>query len=93
MKFRVSVNVMPRSEISDPQGQAVERTLPGIGFQGFTGVRIGKRISFVLEAADKAEAEASVGSACERLLANPVIEEFEFEVSPAEEAASSEGGG
>ncbi len=93
MRFRVSVNVMPRSEISDPQGQAVERTLPGIGFQGFTRVRIGKRINFALEAADKGAAEAEVSSACERLLANPVIEEFEFEISPDEEPAPGEGSG
>lgn len=93
MKFHVSVNVMPRSEISDPQGQAVERTLPGIGFQGFTRVRIGKRINFVLEAEDKSAAEAAVSSACERLLTNPVIEEFEFEISRDEEPAPGEGSG
>ncbi len=93
MRFRVSVNVMPRSEISDPQGQAVERTLPGIGFQGFTRVRIGKRINFLLEAADKSAAEAAVSSACERLLANPVIEEFEFDINPDEDPAPGEGSG
>ena len=92
MKFEVAVNVMPRSEISDPQGQAVERTLPGIGFQGFTGVRIGKRIKFLLEASDSSAAESAVKSACERLLANPVIEEFEFEVSPDQEGPGKEAG-
>jgi phosphoribosylformylglycinamidine synthase PurS subunit len=90
VRFEISVNVMPRSEISDPQGQAVERTLPGIGFQGFTRVRIGKRIKFVLEAADKSAAEAAVWSACERLLANPVIEEFEFDVIPEEAESPGE---
>lgn len=54
-------------------------------------MRIGKRIRFVLEAADKSAAEAAVRSACERLLANPVIEEFEFEVIPEDSAAPGEG--
>jgi phosphoribosylformylglycinamidine synthase subunit PurS len=81
MRFEVSVNVMPRSEISDPQGQAVERALPGIGFQGFSKVRIGKRIKLTLDAASEDEARAAVTSACDRILSNPVIEEFEVEVT------------
>jgi phosphoribosylformylglycinamidine synthase len=92
VKFDVSVNVTPRSEISDPQGQAVERALPGIGFQGFSKVRIGKRITLTLEAANEGEARATVTSACERILSNPVIEEFDIEVTPAGEAETDRKG-
>ncbi|MDQ4148600.1 MAG: phosphoribosylformylglycinamidine synthase subunit PurS [Actinomycetota bacterium] len=82
---------MPRSEISDPQGQAVKRALPGIGFQGFSDVRIGKRIRLVLDAPSEEEARAQVEAACERILANPVIEEFEVEhVRPVEGTVTSE---
>jgi phosphoribosylformylglycinamidine synthase PurS subunit len=85
MRFQVSVNVMPRSEISDPQGQAVERVLPGIGFKGFDQVRIGKHITLWVEAPSVQAAGTVVEDACQRLLANPVIEEFEVTVHPSEE--------
>ena len=89
MTFEVLINVMPRSEISDPQGQAVERALPGIGFQGFSAVRIGKRIRLFVDAENEDEARAKVGAACERVLANPVIEEYEVELLRGVETASS----
>lgn len=82
MRFSAHVNVMPRAEISDPQGQTVERTLPGIGFQGISEVRVGKRITFTVEAADEAAARSLVESASEKILANPVIEDYELELSP-----------
>ncbi len=55
-KFTAHINVMPRAEISDPQGQTVERTLPSIGFEGITGVRVGKRITLTVEAPDEESA-------------------------------------
>ncbi|MGH2771803.1 MAG: phosphoribosylformylglycinamidine synthase subunit PurS [Actinomycetota bacterium] len=82
MNFRVSVNVMPKAGISDPQGQAVEKALPAIGFKGITGVRIGKRITFLIDASDANEALDVVRQACEKFLANPIIEDFEVEVVP-----------
>lgn len=83
MRFSVNINVMPRREISDPAGQAVERTLPGLGFGSVSRVRMGKRIEIVLEASDEqAAADLSV-QMCEKMLANPVIEDFELQVLPA----------
>jgi phosphoribosylformylglycinamidine synthase PurS subunit len=81
-KFAVQINVMPRAEISDPQGQTVERTLPSIGFEGITGVRVGKRITLTVDAPDEAAARTIVSNASEKILANPVIEDYELELTP-----------
>lgn len=82
MKFSAQINVMPRAEISDPQGQTVERTLPSIGFDGISRIRVGKRITLVVEAADEAAARRRVQEASEKILANPVIEDYELELTP-----------
>ena len=81
MKFRVAVEVRLREGIADPQGQTVERALPALGFGGIAGVRVGKMIRFELEADDEAAARREVGEMCERLLANPVIEETDVTIS------------
>jgi phosphoribosylformylglycinamidine synthase subunit PurS len=76
MIYSVVVDVMPKSGISDPQGQAIERALPGLGFEGIDHVRVGRRIELTVEASDEAAAEEAVHTACDRILANPVIEEY-----------------
>ena len=70
---RVVVDVMPKPEILDPQGQAIVRALPGLGFDGVTAVRQGKRFELDIEAAD---AESVARKAAEALLANPATEDF-----------------
>ncbi|HVF12309.1 MAG TPA: phosphoribosylformylglycinamidine synthase subunit PurS [Actinomycetota bacterium] len=77
MRFHVSVNVMPKEGISDPQGQTIERSLPGLGFDGFSDVRVGKRLMFEIEAPDRGSAETAAQQACEKFLTNPIIEQFE----------------
>jgi phosphoribosylformylglycinamidine synthase subunit PurS len=72
---RVVVDVMPKAEILDPQGQAIERALPNLGFDGVTAVRQGKRFELEFDTeGDPALAEAR--KIAETLLANPVIEDF-----------------
>lgn len=71
---RVVVNVMPKAEILDPQGQAVVRALGRIGVSGVSDVRQGKR--FELEI-DDSVSEAELARVAEKLLANTVIEDFE----------------
>lgn len=71
---RVVVNVMPKAEILDPQGQAVLRALGRIGVNGVSDVRQGKR--FELEV-DDSVSEADLSKVAETLLANTVIEDFE----------------
>jgi len=65
--------VMPKPEILDPQGQAIVRALPGLGFEGVTSVRQGKRFEIEVDGADPA---AIATQAAEALLANPAIEDF-----------------
>ncbi len=68
---RVVVDVMPKPEILDPQGKAVERALPALGFEGISHVRVGRLVE--LEAEDGADLD----SLCEKLLANPLVEDYE----------------
>jgi phosphoribosylformylglycinamidine synthase len=70
---RVAVDVMLKREILDPQGQAVERALPELGFAGVSDVRVGKHVELTVEDGD---AEGAARQVAEALLANPVIEEF-----------------
>ena len=79
--YLAHVNVMLRPLVNDPQGLVVRDGLHSLGFEGVTAVRVGKRIDITLEAASAAEAEAQVREMCRQLLANPVIEDAEFEVS------------
>ena len=71
MKARVLIH--PKEGILDPQGQAVERALPALGFEGVREVRVGRLIE--LEIDDPAR----VPEMCERLLANPLIEDYEVQ--------------
>ncbi|MFN2609831.1 MAG: phosphoribosylformylglycinamidine synthase subunit PurS [Actinomycetota bacterium] len=82
MTFEVAVDIMPRQEISDPQGQTIERALPRIGFPEVSGVRVGKRITLSIEAIDERRAIEIVEGACRKFLTNPAIEEFSVSVSP-----------
>lgn len=82
MKFVAAIDIMPQKEILDPQGKAVKLGLHNLGIDNVADVRIGKHITMELEAASQAEAEAEVKTACEKLLANVIMEEFSFSVSP-----------
>ncbi len=81
--FEVEVRVMPRESLLDPQGQTVEHALHALGFDHVRGVRIGRAIRFWLSSASAEEAERSVRAMCQRLLANPVTEDFSIAVREA----------
>ena len=72
MKIRILVR--PKAGILDPQGEAVKSALPALGFGGVKSVHVGRLIEMELESADEVDAM------CRRLLANPTIEEYEWEV-------------
>ena len=72
--MKVRVLIRPREGILDPQGQAVERALPALGFDGVESVHVGRLIE--LEVADPAQVEEM----CEQLLANPLVEDYEVQV-------------
>ena len=75
MRFPVLVEVRLRPGIADPQGATIQRALPALGFDGVQEVRVGKAIRFNVEAVDEAAARRQVDDLCQRLLANPVIED------------------
>jgi phosphoribosylformylglycinamidine synthase PurS subunit len=77
---RVVVDVMPKPEILDPQGKAVQGALPRLGFQGVVDVRQGKRFEIEIAGELTAERLAEVHKMAETLLSNPVIEDFAVHV-------------
>ena len=79
MKARVLV--MPRAGVLDPQGKAVAQALAGLGFESVAAARQGKVIELELAESDPAAAEAALAAMCERLLANPVIEDYTIEIA------------
>lgn len=78
-KWKVSVHITPRRGILDPQGKAVEGALHTLGFSGVRDVHVGRHIIIENEAPSADDARSAVKAMCERLLANPVTEDFEIE--------------
>ena len=78
MKARVTVTL--KSGVLDQQGKAIEGALKSLGVAGVAGVRQGKVFDIELDTVDKAKAEAALKDACERLLANTVIENYRVEI-------------
>ncbi len=76
--FRVSVHIVPRKGLLDPQGKAVTDALHTLGFAAVTDVHVGRHLVIETAAVDAAAAEAAVRDMCARLLANPVTEDFEI---------------
>ncbi len=76
MKFRVAVHVLPRRGILDPQGKAVGDALRTLGFSGVSDVHVGRHLVIDTTADSADAAKAAVKSMCDRLLANPVTEDF-----------------
>ncbi len=89
--FKVSVYVTPKHGVVDPQGAVVERALPALGHSGAGSIRVGRYITLEVEGSDPEKAKADVDDMCRRLLANPIIEDYRFEISPLESAAAGEG--
>ena len=78
--MKATVLVRPKEGILDPQGEAVERSLRQLGFP-VGDARVGRLIDLELEAATAEEARAEVERMCEKLLANPLIESYEIELT------------
>lgn len=81
MIFSVQVKVMPLKELLDPQGKAVMGGLGNLGLNTISDVRIGKNISLQIEAASEEEARQIAEQAAKKLLANPVMEQFEININ------------
>ena len=70
--MRARVLIRPKEGILDPQGQAVERALPALGFEGVSEVRVGRLVELEVEDTSR------IPEMCDRLLANPLIEDYEI---------------
>jgi phosphoribosylformylglycinamidine synthase PurS subunit len=76
VRFEVLVQLKPG--LLDPQGKAVEGSLPAMGWTNVSGVRVGRHVELTIEAESEAVAQAQVEEMAARLLANPVIEDFQI---------------
>ena len=79
--MRVKIFVSFKNGVLDPQGKAIERSLHTLGYTEVQDVRAGKYLELNLEASSRAAAEDRIREMCDKLLANPVIEDYRFEIS------------
>ena len=78
--MRVKIFVSLKDGVLDPQGKAVERSLHTLGYKEVQDVRMGKYIEIDIDASSREVAEARVREMCDKLLSNPVIEDYRFEI-------------
>jgi phosphoribosylformylglycinamidine synthase len=77
---KAKIIVMPKKTVLDPQGKAVKHALESMNLSGIKDVRIGKFMEIELEGGNKAELQKKIDEACHKLLSNPIIEEYTFEI-------------
>ena len=80
MKFKAEIDVMPLKSLLDPQGKAVSASMQNVGLSEITNVRIGKHITLEIDAENKEIAIQKVDEACSKMLANQIMESYEFTV-------------
>ena len=78
--MRVKIFVSLKNGVLDPQGKAIERSLNTLGYQEVLDVRVGKYLELNIDAPSRAAAELRIREMCDKLLANPVIEDYRFEI-------------
>jgi phosphoribosylformylglycinamidine synthase len=78
--MRVKIFVSLKRGVLDPQGKAIERSLHSLGYNEARDVRMGKYLEINLEGSARQAADARIREMCDKLLANPVIEEYRFEI-------------
>ena len=88
--YKAKVLIKRRPSILDPQGIAVEKGAQHLGLKNIRDTRIGKYIEFIVETNSKPAAEKEVSEYCSKLLANPIMEDFEFTLSEYSEGFDSQ---
>lgn len=78
MKYLAEIDIMPHKELLDPQGKTVSNNMKNLNISGVEDIRIGKHITMTLEAATEDEAKEKVDTACKKLLANMIMENYTF---------------
>jgi len=79
--MRVKIFVSLKNGVLDPQGKAIERSLHTFGYNEVRDLRMGKFLELEVDAPSRENAEARIREMCDKLLANPVIEDYRFEIS------------
>ncbi len=83
MIYHAEITIMPLKALLDPQGKAITASMKNLDLQEITNVRVGKHISLDVNAESREEAEQKVETACKKLLANPIMEYYEFKLTQA----------
>lgn len=86
MEFKAAIDIMPLEALLDPQGKAVTSSMKNLGLNEITNVRIGKHITLYVSAESKQQAQTKVEEACKRLLCNPIMEQYHFNLTEVEHA-------
>lgn len=81
MRFLAEIDIMPLKEILDPQGKAIKLGLENLGIHHVSEVRMGKHMTLELEADSETEAEEKVNTACRKLLANLIMESYQYKIN------------
>jgi phosphoribosylformylglycinamidine synthase PurS subunit len=81
MKFTAEIDIMPLKALLDPQGKAVTNSMKNIGLSDIDNVRIGRHITLEVDANSQKEAESVVDTACKKLLANQIMEGYNFSLT------------
>ncbi len=82
MAFKANITVTLRPSILDVQGKAAQHALENLGYSSVSSVRIGKYMEVIISEESRAEAEKVASEICQKLLSNPVMEDFTFELEP-----------
>ena len=88
-RFRLEIRVIPRPGLLDPEGKAIRHALHSLDYEHVHEVRVGKLLYLNVEAASSEEAREGAEAMCQRLLANPVTEDFEIDVREVAEQTVS----
>jgi len=78
--MKAKIIVMPKKAVLDPQGKTVQNALAHMGFNGIGAVHVGKYLEIELAGTDKDAASRQIDAACHKILSNPVIEDYRFEI-------------
>lgn len=79
--FEAKIYITLKETVADPQGLTIKHALESLGQKGIEEVRVGKLITIKLDANNKEEAKKQVGEMCDKLLANPIIEDYDLKIS------------
>ena len=78
--MKAKIIITPKKAVLDPQGKTVQTALAQMGYNGIGAVHVGKYLEIELTGADKETAQRQINDACHKILSNPVIEDYRFEI-------------